>query len=432
MSRETNGGSGHYQPLDARALTRVLAGLPAVAARLGGHPARWVVTPLSGGNVNQIFSVRGPKGSVCTKQSLPYLRLLGESAPMPVSRIAFEHRTLVEHARHAPERFARIYHFDDALCLLVMEYLSEHRELRQALIDAQCFPHTARDLGDYLARVLFHTSDLALPSAERRRRAAAMAGNAGMYRFIEDLSFTEPYMLHPRNAWNAPHLDAIAAQFRRDAALKIAVSRLKRRYMTAAEALVHGDLHTGSVLITEDDTRVVDLELSSYGPMGWDLGSFFAHVLLNYFAQPGHPDPHGRRPACQQWALQLVEQVWEHFCLGFAHLWDTARTGDAYPAEWFGPDNGGARAERAALDALLADILNDSLGFAGAEMTRRILNLGQVPDLELIEPPEHRAMFETRALLFARHLTVNAASIGHLSEITQGARNALLVSPAQS
>ena len=409
-----------YRPLDATALGAVLAAVPAIAGRLGGGADGWSIDPLTGGNLNQIFVVRGPDGAVCTKQSLPYMRLLGEAAPMPLDRIMFEQRTLAEHGRHLPDRVPEIYHFDRGLCLVVMEHLAPHVELRQALMEGRQPPRVAAHLGDYMARILFQTSDLALPAAARRDAAAAMAGNAGMHKFIEDLGFVEPYMVHPRNAWNAPYLDAVAAQIRDDVALKTAIGRLKRRYMTANEVWLHGDLHTGSILVTDDDTRIIDFELSAYGPVGYDLGVLYAHILLNFFGQDGFDRPDGEREAGQAWAMTLMEGVWAQLVMTLTELWRTARTGDGYPADWFDGENGAA-AEQAALDALLADVLADALGFAGAEMVRRILNLGQVPDLELIADPARRADCERRAVLFARDLIVDAARWGEISAVTKGA-----------
>ncbi|MCS4516911.1 hypothetical protein JTS93_15405 [Clostridium botulinum] len=38
---------------------------------------------------------------------------------------------------------------------------------------------------------------------------------------------------------------------------RLEVTKLKNIFMTKAEALLHGDLHTGSIFITEDDMRVL-------------------------------------------------------------------------------------------------------------------------------------------------------------------------------
>ncbi|MCP4385387.1 MAG: S-methyl-5-thioribose kinase [Hyphomicrobiales bacterium] len=404
-----------YRPLDETALNDVLATIPALVDRLGGNPDAWSVESLSGGNLNRIFAVAGPAGSVCTKQALPYMRLLGPDAPMPLDRIVFEQRTRQEHARFAPDRVPEVHHFDPVLRLVVMEHLSGHRELRHALIGNQPLPRVAADLGEYIADVLFHTSALTLSAAECRRFAATMADNTGMYKFLEDLSFTEPYMDHPRNTWNAPYLDGTVEAFHTDAALKVAVGRLKRRFMGAGEALLHGDLHTGSVLVTDDDTRMIDFELSLYGPMGCDLGTLFARTFMNFFGQDGLSD---HRRAGQQWTLGFVAEVWQRFTSRCTQLRVTRRGGDAYPADWFGNDDA---ASRAALDDLLKSILADALGFTGTEMVRRIIGLAQVDDLEQIADPALRARCERRALHFACQLILGAATFENIAAVCRAA-----------
>ena len=41
------------------------------------------------------------------------------------------------------------------------------------------------------------------------------------------------------------------------------VAKLKFDFMTHAQALIHGDLHTGSIFIKEDSTKVIDADLPS-------------------------------------------------------------------------------------------------------------------------------------------------------------------------
>ncbi len=410
-----------YRLLDEAAVIPVLAEIPAIAQRLGGDPAGWSAETLQGGNVNQIYAVAGPAGSVCTKQSMPYMRLLGPAAPLPLNRIVFEQRTLAEHARHVPSRVPEIYHFDPTLHLLVMEHLSGHRELRDLLIDNEQPSHAAADVGEYMANTLFCTSALALSAADCRRLSASMAGNSGMTKLMEDFTFVEPYMDHPHNRWNAPHLDEVVAQFRRDRALKLAVGRLKRRYLGAGEALVHGDLHTGSFLVGGGDTRVIDFELSHYGPMGFDVGLLISHAFINFFGQDGMPDRRDERRFGQQWTLRFVAEVWQQFAAQFAVLWNTQRSGDAYPLGWFGNDTDAAEA---ALDDVLGGILTDAIGFAGTEMIRRIIGLGQVPDLEQIDDPAMKSRFELRCLHFARDLVLSASRFEDVGAVCRAAEAA--------
>ena len=415
-------GSTEYCEFDAEDLLKYIGARTALTRHLGGHSGDWHAEELYGGNLNRVFVIRGPDGALCAKQSLPYFRLLGTGTQMPLNRIHFERHTLATHAKFAAARIPLVYHFDPALRLLVMQYLDGYQTLRNALMNGQSCEHVGPQLGEYLALVIFNTSDLTLDPAQRRRHVATMADNSGMYRFIEDLMFTEPYMLHPRNAWNAPYLDSIACEFRTDLALKVAVSRLKRRYMTAGEVLLHGDLHTDSVLVNAYDTRVIDLELSLYGPLGWDLAMLFAHLLLNYYSCDGRADNPAQLERCRTGALTLLETIWQCFECTIIRLWQAGRAGQAVPDAWFGDDNGGTELETAVLQALLADVLHDAAGFAGTEITRRILNLGQVPDLQSIANQEQRARCEMGALRLARDLIVNTAQYTSAQKIAAAAR----------
>lgn len=347
-----------YRALTEQTAAAYLAGLPEVARRLGGGPADWTVGEVGDGNLNLVFLVDGPAGSVCLKQALPYVRLVGEGWPMELKRAFFEHRCLTEHGRHVGRLIPEVHHYDPALYALVMERLSPHIIMRRGMIQGIRYPRFADDISTYMARSLFFTSDLAMPAADKKARMAVFCDNTELCKITEDLIFTDPYRVHERNRWTSPQLDGIAADIRADAALKVAVSRLKLMFLNRAEALLHGDLHTGSVMITPEDTRVIDPEFAFYGPMGFDIGAVLGNLLINYFSQDGHATPDDPRTDYQAWVLETVEAVWTGFREKFLALWRTEAKGDAYPADLFA-DAAGAKtleAERTAyMDRLLAD-----------------------------------------------------------------------------
>ena len=259
------------------------------------------------GNLNLVFIVRGPAGGLCVKQALPYVRLVGESWPLPLERAFFEHEALVEHGRHAPGLTPEIYRFDPVMMLIAMELLEPHIIMRRGMIQGIRYPRAATDMAEYMARTLFFTSDLGTSAAEKKARVAVFCGNTALCKLTEDVIFTEPYMVHDNNRWTSPQLDDLAAAFRADAPLKRAVSRLKCKFMGNAEALIHGDLHTGSIMVTQDDTRVIDPEFAFYGPMGFDTGAFVGNLLLNYFSQDGHATEADDRAAYKAWVLETAE-----------------------------------------------------------------------------------------------------------------------------
>ncbi|VTM51398.1 5-methylthioribose kinase [Klebsiella pneumoniae] len=126
---------------------------------------------------------------------------------------------------------------------MVMEDLSDHRIWRGELIANVYYPQAARQLGDYLAQVLFHTSDFYLHPHEKKAQVAQFI-NPAMCEITEDLFFNDPYQIHERNNYPA-ELEADVAALRDDAQLKLAVAALKHRFFAHAEALLHGDIHSG-------------------------------------------------------------------------------------------------------------------------------------------------------------------------------------------
>jgi len=68
-------------------------------------------------------------------------------------------------------------------------------------------------------------------------------------------------------------------------------------------------LHTGSVMVTEQDTRVIDPEFSMFGPMGFDIGAFIANLFLSYFSQDGHAKSEQDEKKCKEYKRWLLLTV---------------------------------------------------------------------------------------------------------------------------
>jgi len=410
-----------YRPLAEDTVGAYLNGLAAAREALGGAPEDWTVREVGDGNLNLVFIAEGPEGGIIVKQALPYVRLVGESWPLPLSRAHYEHLALAEHNRHAPGLVPAIAHYDEDMALIVMDYLSPHIIMRQGMIKAVEYPRFADHVTTFMARTLFFTSDLALTAAVKKERIAAFAGNHALCKITEDLIFTDPYRVAEMNRWTSPQLDDIAVAFREDSDLKVAVSRLKLKFLTETQAMLHGDLHTGSIMVTAEETRVIDPEFAFYGPMGFDVGAVLANLLINYFSQDGHETPESPRDAYRDWVLETTEAVWRGFSEKFLDLWRMHATGDAYPADLFAGADGGRRLEverRAYMDRLF----QDAIGFAAAKMIRRILGLAHNIDLEWIEDPDARAACERRILTLARSMMVHAESYRSIAAVTAMAR----------
>jgi len=410
-----------YRILHEADLRDYLAGLPAVAARLGGAPAAWSISEVGDGNLNLVFIVKGAAGGVAVKQALPYVRLVGESWPLPLSRSHYEYLALTHQARLAPGLVPAVLHHNEGLALVVMELIEPHIIMRKGLIAGTLYLRFVGDIATFLARTLFFSSDLAIPAAQKKEGIAAFAGNHALCKITEDLIFTDPYREAEQNRWTSPWLDATAAAFREDLDLHAVISRLKLKFLNAPEALIHGDLHTGSIMVTESSTVVIDPEFAFYGPMGFDLGAVIGNLLMSYLASAGHERSPGERRLFEVWILEMIENVWTEFAREFLELWRTEAHGDAYPQALFPGAAGAARLE-AERQAYMARLFGDTVGFSAAKIIRRILGLAHNADFELIEDTRSRAVCEARSLRLARAMMVDTASFGSIGAVTKAAR----------
>ena len=396
-----------YAPLDAGRLVALLAGHERTRRRLGGSTERWTVREVGDGNLNLVFIVAGPSGSVCVKQSLPYVRVAGPSWPLSLDRIYYEQAYYAAGgAARCTGLVPEVLLYDSVLYCLVMENLTPHIILRNGLIGGQRYPGLGHAVGEFIARATFHTSDLAEPLERKMSRLALFAGNQQLLRITVDLVFTDPYRQSDRNRHTTPQLDDIVAELRADAALKAAVGRWGEIFLTRAQALVHGDLHSGSVMVTDGDTRIIDPEFAFYGPIGFDLGAFLGNLLLAWCAQPGHATAQDDRSAYRDWILGETLSFWGAFETRFRTLWQQHGMGDAYPAGLYAAPAAAAALERERA-AYLKVVHADMIGFAACKMVRRILGFAHVADFERIVDPVARSRCERRALELAREMLVS-------------------------
>ncbi|AZL59148.1 S-methyl-5-thioribose kinase [Tabrizicola piscis] len=408
-----------YSPLSPATLPDRLGGLAVLGDRVGPADS-WQVREVGDGNLNLVFIVTGSAGSAVVKQALPYVRLVGESWPLPLSRSFFEYNALIRQEARDPGSVPSVWHFDEVQAIVVMEYLTPHVILRHALVEGRRVEGLAERLGQFCARTLFRGSDLSMTAAARKADLALFAGNVALCDITENLVFSDPYFDAPMNRHTAG-LDGIVARLRADLSLKVAAQHLKMAFTSRAETMLHGDLHTGSIMVTDTETKVIDPEFATYGPIGFDVGMLIANFLMAHLSQPGHEARAGDRAGQQDWLLSVVEGIWETFVAEFSHLWRTERRGILYQASLY-EDQGHALGSEQALSDVIGRIWVDTVGFCGVEMHRRILGLAHNADFERIADEGRRAACEARALAMGRQLMVGAASMPGITALTAMAR----------
>ncbi|MGU7695639.1 S-methyl-5-thioribose kinase, partial [Escherichia coli] len=131
---------------------------------------------------------------------------------------------------------------------------------------------------------------------------------------------------HERNNYPAELEEEVAA-LREDAQLKLAVAALKHRFFSQAEALLHGDIHSGSIFVAENSLKAIDAEFGYFGPIGFDVGTAIGNLLLNYCGLPGHLGIRDAAAAREQ-RLNDIQTLWHTFSERFQTL-ATEKTRDA-------------------------------------------------------------------------------------------------------
>lgn len=348
------------------------------------------VREVSDGNMNRVFLASSADGtrSLAVKQALPWVRVAGPSWPMSPERADAEARAYAQVAKVAPDKIPAIHGYDPENHALVMEDMSDLEVLRTRLNEGASYgPDTSARIGQLVAQLSFATSDFGMPSAERKALIAASV-SPELRKITEDVVLSEPYIEHEHNHWHEGVAD-LAASFRADTRLRTEVADLRHTFMTSAQALLHGDLHTGSVMVGEREgahvVRVFDPEFCFVGPVGYDLGLYWANTLVSAERARvlGTLSDHGDQ-------LRLS---WEAFETEFRRLWPTR-------VDTFFDD--------AYLDRFLRRVWTESLGYAGTEIIRRIIGFAHLTDLTTLEDPVPASR---RALLIGRELIVRRAEL---------------------
>jgi 5-methylthioribose kinase len=406
-----------YEPLTIETLADRLGSVDAICKIVGDDSSKWKIDEVGDGNLNLVYTVSSNSGDIIVKQALPYVRLVGDSWPLPLSRSFYEHEALVRQAKRDPGSVPQIFYFNKVQAIIAMEMLLPHVILRKKLIAGEYVDGLAQRLGKFCARTAFRGSDLSLQTTDKKSDTALFQGNLALMGITESLVFTEPYFAAEMNH-HTDGLDPIVRILRSDVEMKTEAQKMLLKFTANTETLCHGDLHSGSVMCTDNETKVIDPEFGFYGPMGFDIGMLISNYLMAYFSQPSHRES-DTLLEYQTWILKVIEETCEAFQQEFKNLWNSERTGILFPQSMF-EDQGDS--SEFALNEMLEHIWQDAVAISGIEMHRRVLSLAHNADFEEINDTEKRSQLEARNLMMGRELILNSKAIKNASELTTMAR----------
>lgn len=356
--------------------------------------AQLTCAEIGDGNLNYVFRVIDEQSgkSLIVKQAGDTARISDEFK-LSTNRIRIESNVLKLEGELAPGLVPDVYLYDSVMNCCVMEDLSDHTILRTALMEGRIFPKLADDLTTFMVNTLLLTSDVVM---EHKAKKALVQDyiNPELCEISEDLVYSEPFTDHNnRNNLFPANKEWVEQNIYADDALRFEAAKLKFAFMTNAQALVHGDLHSGSVFVKEDSTKVIDPEFAFYGPMGYDTGNVVANLMFAW----SRAHVTNAEENYVAWLEETIKDTVDLFAEKFLVSWKKNVT-DIMAKEpgfdrWY-----------------LETVLHDTASVTGMELIRRIAGLAKVKDLSTISDEQQRVRAERICLTAAKQFILNPAS----------------------
>ncbi|MHB9153655.1 MAG: S-methyl-5-thioribose kinase [Spirochaetales bacterium] len=374
----------HFRMNEADAAEYARQRLPQFA-----NSGRLEAAEIGDGNINFIFRVRDPESgaSVIIKHADADTR--SGTRTLGFDRNRIEAEILKMEGDYAPGLVPLVYDYDPVMACLSMEDLSDHVILRYELMRHKIFPRLAEDISDFMAKTLVPTLDMVMDPVQKKEMVKRYT-NPPLCAITEQLVYTEPYTNAPgRTKVFPPNASFAEAELFSDQKLHLEVAKLKYAFMNDAQALIHGDLHSGSLFVKENSTKVIDPEFAYFGPIGYDLGNVVGNFCFAWANASVTMKEEAEKARYLAWLEETIAATVDRFAAKFltgfkASVTDPMGRCPGY-AEWF-----------------LSTIMADTAGVAGLEMIRRTVGVAQVKDLTSIEDAESRAKAERMVVLAAK------------------------------
>ncbi len=334
------------------------------------------------GNVNYVYRVNNDKNSVIVKFSDEYIRG-STTRKLSVKRSKIEYDILKLQHKLSNGMTPEVYLYSKENHIIVMEDLTGYKVLREAIKNREIYSNLSKEMAKYLYRTLFKTTDLAMDIKEKKELVASLV-NYDMCEISERLVFTEPYMnTQGLNSFTKENEEFVQNKIYNNEGLKLNVSKLKNKFMTKAQSMIHGDLHAGSVFINKETIKVFDPEFAFYGPMGYDIGNVVASLFISYIAS--------------LYENNKVEKDFEKYLRG--SLCETVRYFmKEYNENYYRDTKAKMFKNEDFKKYYLNSILFDSAGYAGTEIIRRTIGVAKVWDIDRVKANKDYHLTERKLL----------------------------------
>ena len=339
------------------------------------------VKEIGDGNINYIFKVENKIDgkSIVLKQADKLLRSSGR--PLDLTRSKIEANILRIENDLAPHFVPEIYFYDEIMCVLAMEDISEYKNLRTELIAGKIFLNFADNISEFLSRTLLLTTDLFMNKFEKKKNVKEFI-NPELCDISECLVFTEPYDNNRnRNIITAGNEEFVENILYKNEDLHFAILKLREKYMNYSQSLIHGDLHSGSIFINEKGIKIIDPEFSFYGPMAYDIGNVIGNLYFPLYRAKFFMEDSKEKEEFINWLEKCILDIPILFSEKCKLLWEKYSKDKLLKNKKF-------------RDYYIENIVKDSLAYAGTEMIRRTVGDAKVLELTSLENSEKKLELE--------------------------------------
>ena len=339
------------------------------------------VKEIGDGNINYIFKVENKIDgkSIVLKQADKLLRSSGR--PLDLTRSKIEANILRIENDLAPHFVPEIYFYDEIMCVLAMEDISEYKNLRTELVAGKIFPNFADNISEFLSRTLLLTTDLFMDKFEKKKNVKEFI-NPELCDISECLVFTEPYDNNKnRNIITTGNEEFVENMLYKNEDLHFAILKLREKFMNYSQSLIHGDLHSGSIFINEKGIKIIDPEFSFYGPMAYDIGNVIGNLYFPLYRAKFFMEDSKKKEEFINWLEKCILDIPILFSKKCKLLW-----------EKYSDDK--LLKNRKFRDYYIENIVKDSLAYAGTEIIRRTVGDAKVLELTNLETSEKKLELE--------------------------------------
>lgn len=353
------------------------------------------------GNVNYIFKIWDEKTnkSFILKQAGDTARASAEFKFSP-DRNRIEAKMLKLQGQLAKDSTPEIYHVDTLMNCFIMEDLSSYKILRNSLLDYEKIEGFSETISTYLVNALIMTTDIVMNHKEKRILNQDYV-NPVLCDITKDVVYTEPLTNYlGRNSVFSPMESWVEKEYYKDAKLKLEVAKIKYEFMNNAQALIHGDLHTGSIFVKDNSIKVIDPEFAFYGPIGHDVGNLIAHLIFAWVNANANIEDIDKKSDYKKYLENTIIDIIDLFKEKFKQAFSKNNNDPSAHVEGF-------------IDWYLENILQNISGVAGIEISRRILGIveAKIADIETITDEKARTKAEKISLSLAKELIINRQDV---------------------